>query len=157
MRRGGFPGPPPCAGGGRGRSDSAGQEVAADPAVSGARKAARCGGPGARAAPAPGSSGGRAGRAAGAAFPRSCAAHSPGASAPGPRRAGRGPPPAPLTLRDDAQRAFPVNRGEIRDRSLSESPPLFPRHPRLSPRPTPRPLPFRKLRVEDGGTPKIKR
>lgn len=51
--RGDLPGPPPCAGGGRGRSDSAGREIAADPAVTGVRKAARCRSPGGRAASAP--------------------------------------------------------------------------------------------------------
>lgn len=126
MHRGGFPGPPPCAGGGRGSSDSAGQEVAADPAATGARKAARCGIRGAdspRPAP-PGEQRGPAGGRRRGCLPAGCTAHSPGASAPGLRRAGWGPPPAPLTLRDDAQRAFPVNHGEIRDRALSESPPL---------------------------------
>lgn len=112
-------------------------------------------GSGPRLAAVAGSSGGRAGGAAGAASSLGCAAHSPGAPAPQLRRAGWGPPPAPLTLRDDAQRALPVNHGEIRDGSLSERPP-----PALSPsrpRPPPRPLPIRKLRIEGGGVPQIKR
>lgn len=142
MHRGGFPEPPPCAGGGRRSSDSAGQEVAADPAVTGARKAERCGGPGALAAPAPPRCRGEEQRGPGGGrrrgcSPLGCAAHSPGAPAPRLRGAGWGPPPAPLTLRDDAQRALPVNHGEIRDGSLSESPPSLPKSSSSSPEAAP--------------------
>lgn len=42
-------------------------------------------------------------------------------------------PPPPSTLRDDAQGTFPVNHGEIRDGSLSESP-LPPRPVAAAPR-----------------------